>query len=204
MNFHAFTRKTSQNRSWLRGEYFKISPLLTDNITVRTGKVIITYNGLTDTPFTCMWFHYLQCIFSKWTKKLMLLMPLFFSYRVEKTTRSQLVATYFLIKSIWKIFKLSTSVYYPCSLYVWKGDSLFELTFNRYDSTFVVIQLVSSCDYRPYNLRQIFSVRSNRWLTEIIQQSAQEWWLSPWLFMVSPTRKVTRTQKMETKLDLTS
>ena len=66
-------------------------------------------------------------------------MPLFFSYRVEKTTRSQLVATYFLIKSILKIFKLSTSVYYPCSLYVWKGDSPFELTFNRYDSTFVVI-----------------------------------------------------------------
>ena len=131
-------------------------------------------------------------------------MPLFFSYRVEKTTRSQLVATYFLIKSILKIFKLSTSVYYPCSLYVWKGDSLFELTFNRYDSTFVVIQQVSNCDYRPYNLRQIFSVRSNKWLTEIIQQSAQEWWLSPWLFMVSPTREVTRTQKMETKLDLTS
>ena len=51
-------------------------------------------------------------------KKLMILMPLFFSYRVEKTTRSQLVATYFLIKSILKIFKLSTSVYYPCSLYV--------------------------------------------------------------------------------------
>lgn len=137
-------------------------------------------------------------------KKLMLLMPLFFSYRVEKTTRSQLVATYFLIRSILKIFKLFTSVYYPCSLYVWKGDSLFELTFNRYDSTFVVIQLVSNCDYRPYNLRQIFSVRSNKWLTEIIQQSAQEWWLSPWLFMVSPTREVTRTQKMETKLDLTS
>lgn len=54
----------------------------------------------------------------KMNKKIDATDAIIFSYRVEKTTRSQLVATYFLIKSILKIFKLSNSVYYPCSLYV--------------------------------------------------------------------------------------